>query len=97
MQFEQALDLLMLLIIVVALFLAHRSIPADKVDMLITKAKEGAAKTDTKIDDMLLEVVGLLRTLQPETPKPETPVTINVPNSTATTFTTTTTPLDTVG
>lgn len=95
MEFEQAIDLLMLLIIVVALFLAHRSIPADKVDMLITKAKEGAAKTDTKIDDMLLEMVGLLRTLQPDAPKPTEPA-LTLPNTTTIT-TTTTTPLDTVG
>lgn len=68
MEFEQALKIIELLIIVVAIFLIHNSFPAGKVKELIELLKTETKKTETPIDDLLLQVVELLNQLRAAQP-----------------------------
>lgn len=75
MEFEQAMTLIEKLLLVIAFFIAYRSVPAGTVRDLLATAKEGAAKTADKRDDLAVEIAThLAALLLPKThdvPKPE--------------------------
>lgn len=64
MDFEPVFKIVELAIIVVALFLIHNSFPASKVKELIELLKTETEKTETPVDDLLLQVVELLNALR---------------------------------
>lgn len=65
--FEQLMDLLQLLIVIVALVLVYKSYPAGKIDQLLGQLAEPVAKSETKVDDVLLQVAELLHGLRRDT------------------------------
>jgi flagellar motor component MotA len=75
MEWEQAFKIIELLIIIVAIFLLHNSFPAGKVKELIELLKVETKKTETPVDDLLLQVVALLNDLreQQQPTPPDTP------------------------
>lgn len=75
MEFEQAMQLIEKLLLLIAFFIAYRSVPAGTVRDLLAAAKEGAAKTADKRDDLAVEIAthiaGLLLPKVHEVPKPD--------------------------
>lgn len=67
MEFDQLLQLLERLLLIVALFFVYRSVPGHLIDRLITDARPHVEKTPNKIDDILLNVGEYLRGLQRDT------------------------------
>lgn len=91
MEFEQAVTLLSIAGLIVATFLIHRSVPASMWDKGVTELKSASAKTKTPVDDMLVELLVLLRGMQQAEPKPADTPELVIPNGATTTTVTTTT------
>lgn len=72
MDIADLIEIIELLLVVVALFLIHRSVPANKVSELIDKVDRAAEKTPTKLDDLLVEVAQILNDLRDRTPSDDT-------------------------
>jgi len=60
MNFEQILNLIQWLVVIIAMFLLHRSVPAQQVEQLLKQLQTTVKKTETPIDDLLLDVATLL-------------------------------------
>ena len=61
--FEQAMNLVELLIIVIALILMHRSVPAAQLQGLFNALEKAAAQTPTTVDDTAVSVGKLFASL----------------------------------
>lgn len=64
MTFEQGLELIQMMVIIVALVLIHRSYPAGKIDQLLDRLAGPVEQSPSKLDDILLEVAELLHGLR---------------------------------
>lgn len=73
MSFENILDLVQLLIVIVGLVVIHRRYPAGKIDELIDKLGDIAPLTDNRFDDLLLIVAELIRDSKQNQPPSNTP------------------------
>jgi hypothetical protein len=61
--FEQAMQLLELLIIVIGMILLHRSVPSGALKKLLDTLEKTAAQTPTQVDDQAVGAARLLTTL----------------------------------
>lgn len=79
--FDQAMDLIQMLIIIIALILIHRSVPASELEKLFKSLRDAAARTATPVDDAAVTVghlftqilTGQLAGQQPAPAAPTTP------------------------
>jgi len=73
MEFDQALQLIELLIILIAMILIHRSVPSAQLQKLFDALERNARQTATPVDDQVVGFGKLLATLltgQMGTPQP---------------------------
>ncbi len=68
--FNDILDLIQSLIVIVALFLMYKSVPGNQIDALIERLSKPVQASDTKLDDVGLEILKLLRDLSKQLPTP---------------------------
>lgn len=62
--FDQLIDIVQLTIIIIGMVLLYRSFPAKEVEALLEKLAEPVSKTETKLDDLLLDVARTLNELR---------------------------------
>ncbi len=60
MTFEQVLQLLILAIVVLVFWWTHRSFPPQQTAQLLKDLTEASKQTQTRIDDVLVQVAKLL-------------------------------------
>jgi hypothetical protein len=64
MTFEQVFQILSLLAVVLVFWWSHRSFPPQQTAQLIQQLTEASHKTQTQLDDVLVEVAKLLNDLR---------------------------------
>lgn len=64
MTFEQVFQILSLLAVVLVFWWSHRSFPPQQTAQLIQQLTEASQKTQTQLDDVLVEVAKLLNDLR---------------------------------
>lgn len=64
MEFEQAITLISLLAVIIISYLSHRSFPPKQTAELIDRLATHAEKTQTKMDDLLLDVARVLNDIR---------------------------------
>jgi hypothetical protein len=69
-EFEQVMQIAILLAVVLAYWWANQSFPPKQTGQLIEQLADASTKTQTKLDDMLVEVARLLNDLRLEQSKP---------------------------
>lgn len=60
MEWTQAIELIEILVIVVALFLLYRSVPREQVDRLLARADRAADGTPSTRDDLAVDIAQAL-------------------------------------
>lgn len=60
MDIQEVMQILTLLAIVLAFYWSHRSFPPDKTAELIKELTEIATKTDSRLDDAIVEIMDYL-------------------------------------
>ena len=69
MTFEQLFQILILLVVVLLFWWSHRSFPPQQTAQLIKQLAEASQRTQTQLDDVLVEIARLLNGLREnETP-----------------------------
>lgn len=64
MAFEQILQLVILAVVVLVYWWSHRSFPPKQTAELLQKLSEASQKTDTHVDDLLVEIAQVLNELR---------------------------------
>lgn len=64
MAFEQILQLVVLAVVVLVYWWSHRSFPPKQTAELLQKLSEASKKTDTHVDDLLVEIAQVLNELR---------------------------------
>lgn len=64
MTFDQVFQILILATVVVVFWWSHRSFPPQQTAQLIQQLTEASQQTQTKLDDVLVDVVKLLNELR---------------------------------
>lgn len=72
MDFEQAYQVLTLAVVALVYWWAYRSFPPGETAKLIERLGEVSQRTESRLDDLLVEIARLLNELrQPEAESPE--------------------------
>ncbi len=72
MDFEQAFQILVLAVLVLVYWWAYRSFPPHETAELIERLGEVSQRTESRLDDLLVEIARLLNELrQPVSEEPE--------------------------
>ena len=72
MEFEQVFQMLALVVVVLVYWWAYRSFPPGETAKLIERLGEVSQRTESRLDDLLVEIARLLNELrQPEEEPPE--------------------------
>ena len=66
MTFEQGFQILILGVVVLVFWWSHRSFPPQQTAQLIEELTKASLKTQTQVDDMLIEIAKLLNDLRVE-------------------------------
>lgn len=64
MAFEQIFQLLVLAVVVLIYWWSHRSFPPKQTAELLQKLSEASQKTETHVDDLLVEIAQVLNELR---------------------------------
>ena len=64
MAFEQIFQLVVLAVVVLVYWWSHRSFPPKQTAELLQKLSEASQKTDTHVDDLLVEIAQALNELR---------------------------------
>ena len=64
MDYEQVFQLLILAVVVLVYWWSHRSFPPQQTADLIERLSEASQRTETKMDDLLVEIARLLNELR---------------------------------
>ena len=64
MDYEQVFQLLILAVVVLVYWWSHRSFPPQQMADLIERLSEASQRTETKMDDLLVEIARLLNELR---------------------------------
>ncbi len=64
MDYEQIFQLLILAVVVLVYWWSHRSFPPQQTADLIQRLSEASQRTETKVDDLLVEIARLLNELR---------------------------------
>ena len=64
MDYEQVFQLLILAVVVLVYWWSHRSFPPQQTADLIQRLSEASQRTETRIDDLLVEIARLLNELR---------------------------------
>jgi len=64
MTFEQVFQILILSAVVLVFWWSHRSFPPQQTAQLIQQLTEASQKTQTQVDDVLIEIAKLLNDLR---------------------------------
>lgn len=64
MAFEQIFQLVVLAVVVLVYWWSHRSFPPKQTAELLQKLSEASQKTDTHVDDLLVEIAQVLNELR---------------------------------
>ena len=64
MAFEQIFQLLVLAVVVLIYWWSHRSFPPKQTAELLQKLSEASQKTETPVDDLLVEIAQALNELR---------------------------------
>jgi len=68
MTFDQLIQLLTLAIVVLLFWWSHRSFPPQQTADLIRQLMQASEKTQTHVDDILVEIADLLNRLRDDNP-----------------------------
>ena len=69
MDYEQVFQLLILAVVVLVYWWSHRSFPPQQTADLIQRLSEASQRTETRIDDLLVEIARLLNELRRDEPE----------------------------
>lgn len=69
MDYEQILQLLILAAVVLVYWWSYRSFPPQQTAELLQRLSETSRRTETRIDDLLVEVARLLNEMRPAEPE----------------------------
>ncbi|GEM_PF-956265 len=64
MTFDQLFQLLVLAVVVIVFWWTHRSFPPQQTAELIQQLMSASKQTQTRVDDVLVEIASLLNTLR---------------------------------
>ena len=73
MSFEQIFQLLVLMVAVIVYWWAHRSFPPQQTSELLERLSETSRHTETRLDDLLVEIARLLNEMRQDVPRSSDP------------------------
>ena len=68
MDYEQVFQLLILAVVVLVYWWSYRSFPPQQTSELLERLSETSKRTETRVDDLLVEVARLLNSMRQDAP-----------------------------